>query len=306
VNPPFRYQSPLACPDLEPYFKHATPIDYRNLAGHTSLHDNELFAGCGYATHDEAAILYYLARLFPGIWIEIGAHTGWTSSHLAAGEAIVLAFEPEFTHAGYNRTGSCEKFFARYMENTQAVGKDYGFGVHTMVSPDFSGREVMTEAGPIVGTAIMALRQTSHGGAIIPVGRKSQDILRNLAFKGLPIAGVFIDGEHEPPFPLLDTMLALNLGASVIAYHDAIGSPVQAGMMYAEEHGYSRHVFHTPQFVGVACRDVEGLRKVRALGHRPDASVDWVSYTHHLQWNDRDLYTKWKADAQKWFEDSPV
>jgi len=42
-----------------------------------------VYKNCGLWTRDEAAILYNVALGVLGPWFDIGAHTGWTSAHIA-------------------------------------------------------------------------------------------------------------------------------------------------------------------------------------------------------------------------------
>lgn len=100
------YRSNLAAPDLLPAFSHAwsRPMDYA--FGHHVISDwgdkrdddpiFGLYRKCGFWTHDEAAILHNIARMVPGRWCDIGAHTGWTAGHLATASGVtgVTAIDP--------------------------------------------------------------------------------------------------------------------------------------------------------------------------------------------------------------------
>jgi hypothetical protein len=60
-----------------------------------------LYKNCGFWTHSEAAILFNIAKLLKGDWLDIGAHTGWTAVHQAAAGCCVWAVDnmlavPEF------------------------------------------------------------------------------------------------------------------------------------------------------------------------------------------------------------------
>jgi len=50
--------------------------------------------GCGFWTHDEAAILYTIAKKIGGRWADIGSHTGWTSAHIKPGALEVMMVDP--------------------------------------------------------------------------------------------------------------------------------------------------------------------------------------------------------------------
>lgn len=99
------YRSNIIAPDLTPHFKH---LQSRELAGYSFGHDVlsdwgdkspddpvfGLYAKCGFWSHDEAAILYAIGEAKPGRWLDIGAHTGWTTAHLAAAGCYVVCLEP--------------------------------------------------------------------------------------------------------------------------------------------------------------------------------------------------------------------
>lgn len=85
------YRSNLTAPDLRPNFKH---LHWRPM-GHSFGHDVAsdfsdlpdphplaLYKSCGLWTMDEAAILYNVAKRMGGQWIDIGAHTGWTTKYV--------------------------------------------------------------------------------------------------------------------------------------------------------------------------------------------------------------------------------
>jgi len=98
-----RYQSNLIAPDLRPHFKHL----HERVMGHSFGHDEisdwadrpaddpvlGLYKNCGFWSHDEAAILYTIAKR-GGFWLDIGAHTGWTAAHMAEAGCHVTALEP--------------------------------------------------------------------------------------------------------------------------------------------------------------------------------------------------------------------
>lgn len=107
------YRSNLTAPDLRPHFKHATSRVLGHSFGHDVLSDwndkadddpvFKIYKSCGFWTHDEAAILYNIAKLNPGRWLDIGAHTGWTTAHLAAAGCRVTALEPMSALGGWQR-----------------------------------------------------------------------------------------------------------------------------------------------------------------------------------------------------------
>jgi hypothetical protein len=103
------YRSNLAAPDLAPCFEHGHSRVMGQSFGHDVISDwadkpdDDPFFGiyrqCGFWTHDEAAILYHVAKVVGGRWADIGGHTGWTAAHIAlAGTDHVDVVEPMYVH----------------------------------------------------------------------------------------------------------------------------------------------------------------------------------------------------------------
>lgn len=91
-----KYKSNLTCPDLSPQFKLLDPPMQH--CGHDIPSDPDYDPACGYWSHDEAAILYTVARAVGGTWLDIGARFGWTAAHVAvAGVRMVHCIDPHFT-----------------------------------------------------------------------------------------------------------------------------------------------------------------------------------------------------------------
>lgn len=98
------YRSNLQAPNLQPHFKHAVSRVMGHSFGHDVLSDwgdkaeddpvFGIYTRCGFWTHDEAAILYTIARSIGGHWLDIGAHTGWTAAHCAAAGCDIVIVEP--------------------------------------------------------------------------------------------------------------------------------------------------------------------------------------------------------------------
>lgn len=98
-------------PYLRFAFPHAEPCDLEWLG---TLQDDTFNPGCGYTTTAESALLYRLACAFPGEWIEIGSHTGWSGAHIASAPGVMLhAVEPMFKVAA---------FYRRALENWARAG----------------------------------------------------------------------------------------------------------------------------------------------------------------------------------------
>ncbi len=111
------YTSNLIAPDLRPHFKHLHWRAMDHSFGHLVASDwadhpedgpFALYKNCGLWTRDEAALLYNVAKRRGGYWCDIGAHTGWTTAHIAAG-AQVCAVDPMLRLNGFLR---------RFEENT--------------------------------------------------------------------------------------------------------------------------------------------------------------------------------------------
>lgn len=207
-------------PDYTAAFKHARPIPPghagADLPGHRMLCDPELYELCGYATLDEASILYNLTRRFPGRWLEIGAHTGWTSCYLAGDHNDVTCLEPEFGTARYNVTGDPARFLARWWENTESA---IGF--------------------------LAACQLT-------PWSLHSHDFLNGSPVPRYD--GILIDGEHA--HACRDAMLVLPWlkPGGVIVLHDGLHHTTQAALRWLESEGYPTRIFNTYTFLMAATR----------------------------------------------------
>lgn len=93
------YRSNLTCPDLAPHFKLLTPAI--QMMGHDCPSDPDFGPGCGFLTHDEAAILYRIAKAWPYRWVDIGARFGWSTAHIAAAMPMaVTPVDPELAMQG--------------------------------------------------------------------------------------------------------------------------------------------------------------------------------------------------------------
>lgn len=114
------YRSNLTAPDLTPHFKHLHVRPMPHSFGHSVPSDwadkSEddpvfgLYKKCGLWTHDEAAILYNVAKRWGGAWADIGAHTGWTTAHIAAA-APVFGVDPMLRLQGFSE---------RFEQNTES------------------------------------------------------------------------------------------------------------------------------------------------------------------------------------------
>jgi hypothetical protein len=117
----------LQFPDLKPHFKHmhwrpmphsmGVPVgsdwtDYPE--GHEIF---GLYKNCGVWTDQEAAILYHCVKQVGGLWLDVGAHTGWTTMHQLEAGARVIAVDNMF---------AVPEFFDRFRQNmaNYAVGRE--------------------------------------------------------------------------------------------------------------------------------------------------------------------------------------
>lgn len=90
---------------------------------------------------------------------------------------------------------------------------------------------------------------------------------------------IFIDGHHEAPAPLKDTIICEQLAAAdaLILFHDLASPDVGQGLDYLKAKGWQTMVYQTMQIMGVAWRG-----NVAPVIHQPDQSIDW-RLPPHLQ-----------------------
>lgn len=85
-------------------FGHDVPSDWGDKADDDPVFG--LYKRCGMWTHDEAAILFHSARrqrLVTAPWLDIGAHTGWTSKHINwATNSPVICIDPMLNLLGFS------------------------------------------------------------------------------------------------------------------------------------------------------------------------------------------------------------
>ncbi|MBV9263135.1 MAG: glycosyltransferase, partial [Candidatus Eremiobacteraeota bacterium] len=87
----------------------------------------------------------------------------------------------------------------------------------------------------------------------------------------------FIDGDHEAPAPLRDTVAALSYAEDDCAFvfHDLASPAVAAPLRYLREKGFQVIVYQTAQIMGMAWRG-----DVAPLAHVPDPNVAWQLPPH--------------------------
>lgn len=97
--------------------------------------------------------------------------------------------------------------------------------------------------------------------------------------RGEPWNFVFIDGNHEPPGPVLDATNVVRFLAddALVVFHDLASPHVTAGFGVLRDLGWNVVVFQTMQIMGAAWRG-----HVVPVAHVPDPAVDW-KIPEHLQ-----------------------
>lgn len=191
-------------PNLRPAFRYAEPL---TVNGDETLTDPDFNPGCGYISQTEAHLLYRIACDFPGDWVEIGSHTGWSGAHIAAARGVTLhAIEPLLAHPDFS---------LRTYGNWRRAKVDQHIRAHAVLAQKFF------EQGP-----------------------------------GIRFAGAFVDGDHDPPHPTLDTYMVLGDLADrcVVVYHDHVGRPVQEAVSVLRSRRFHVHVYETAQQLAVCWR----------------------------------------------------
>lgn len=87
----------------------------------------------------------------------------------------------------------------------------------------------------------------------------------------------FIDGDHESPAPLRDTLAALPYAAwdCAFVFHDLASPAVAEPLRVLKEHGFEVLVYQTAQIMAMAWRG-----DVKPVAHVPDPSVAWQLPPH--------------------------
>ena len=132
------YLSDPSAYDLRPHFKHLHWRVMPHSQGHLVASDwwdqpkngqFALYKNCGLWTRDEAALLMKIALQVRGEWVDIGAHTGWTSKHINWGtNRYVACVDPMLR---------VKPFYDRFLDNT-GFPISWAWGV---TSNDFFARQ---------------------------------------------------------------------------------------------------------------------------------------------------------------------
>jgi len=83
---------------------------------------------------------------------------------------------------------------------------------------------------------------------------------------------IFIDGDHEAPAPLNDTIICEQLAEAdaLILFHDLNSPDVTQGLDYLKQKGWNTVVYQTMQIMGAAWRG-----NVEPVKHQPDPKINW-------------------------------
>ncbi|WP_448266667.1 class I SAM-dependent methyltransferase [Nostoc sp. DSM 114159] len=90
---------------------------------------------------------------------------------------------------------------------------------------------------------------------------------------------IFIDGDHEAPAPLNDTIVCEPLAEddALILFHDLTSPDVAQGLDYLKEKGWNTIIYQTMQIMGAAWRG-----NVKPVKHQPDPKIHW-NLPKHLE-----------------------
>lgn len=220
------YRSNLEAPDFSaafPFlhvrpmphsFGHSVPSDWADKAIDDPVFG--LYKKCGMLTHDEGAILYNIALRRPGLWLDVGSHTGWSTVHLGK----------------------------------TAIGIDPMYGVTEFLDRAKSNLR-RAEGFPVTAWGTFFVDATSRvffKSARFPASLWHDNLI--------PFSGVMIDGDHSDGEPQHDAIEALKFLANdgVIVFHDFIGRPVREGVQYLMSQGLKSRVYLTPHMMAVCWR----------------------------------------------------
>lgn len=231
ITPEGDYLSNLRAPDLRPYFKHLHWRVMPHSMGHLVASDWAdkadddtvfgLYKNCGLWTRDEAAILYnavFAAVRIDGRrrreWLDIGAHTGWTTQHIALAGADACAVDPIWG------TDEENAFHYRFYHENMRWMLPWGSVARAPISFGLTSLEFFKRA-----------RHDCYLGACID-GDHSE---------GKPLEDAKNAAQH-----LADT--------GVILFHDFIGRPVREAVTWLMDHGFKARVYYTPHMVACCWR----------------------------------------------------
>jgi hypothetical protein len=152
------YRSNLTAPDLQPYFEPLICKPRPNTMGHDALSDPDFEPDCQFFTHDEAAILYNVAKEVQGDWIDIGARTGWTTRHILEAGCDVQSVDPS--------NATVDKFLKNIRKRILFVGTTFQLLGNNGNDDPYSGACIdgnHDSPYPVVDAALCA----THGARVI-------------------------------------------------------------------------------------------------------------------------------------------
>jgi predicted O-methyltransferase YrrM len=140
-----------------------------------------------------------------------------------------------------------------------------------VIDPILADEAVREELWTIARGLEAGERATLHGT------RSADGIAQAAGQRGQPWSFAFIDGDHEPPSPVLDAVKVASHAAddAMIVFHDLASPYVAAGLDALRDLGWSTLVYQTMQIMGVAWRGAAA-----PVAHVPDSRVSWTIPEH--------------------------
>lgn len=217
---------------------------FRKHIAHTWYIDPD-FPYCGFLSRDEAHILYNLALQFKGQkCLEIGAHVGWSTVHLALAGVQLDVIEPQL--------GQDPRILLSVIDALRRAGVQKNVNLVPGYSP----------------SAVLALvsKSTLVNG------------LHDASLKPIQWSMIFVDGNHDGDGPLEDAKVAHLHAAqdAIIVFHDLAFPDVAKGWrFFIGLENWQTCIYNTQQIIGIAWRGT-----ARPLHHIPDPTQDWSLPTH--------------------------
>lgn len=149
-------------------------------------------------------------------------------------------------------------------------------GVHLDVVDPIIGNEAVRNS------IMQSLQSTGNtlqtfGEIILIAGYSPQKVEEFASEKNRKWSLIFIDGNHDAPFPRNDAIACEKYAEAdaMILFHDLASPEVSQGLDYLRDQGWHTMIYQTMQIMGVAWRG-----NVEPVQHIPDPEVDWVLPSH--------------------------
>ncbi len=160
------------------------------------------------------------------------------------------------------------------------VGSYVGFSAWFILKAGLKG---LAMCDPLLGNPKIRsyVQERLTGLPILPFGLGSPDGVLELAQQmGSPWSFVFIDGTHEPPYPLIDTSAVHYCCAedAAIVFHDVMYSSVADCLTMLRAFGWNTRVYQTSMIMGAAWRG-----NVEPVDHIPDQAVLDLPIPDHVR-----------------------